>query len=165
MDGYRGELGSVSNSEQRSAQSEEDTNPRIEKDDFHVNDHRTLVIADDNAAILDVVRDLLSASFRIVAQAGDGLEAFRAINEHSPQLAVLDLSMPKINGMEVARRLSEATHPTKIVFLTLTTDDDFIREAKRYGHGFVAKPRLHSDLVPALYAAIEGEFFLSDLSR
>jgi DNA-binding NarL/FixJ family response regulator len=72
--------------------------------------------------------------------------------------------MPKINGMEVARRLNEAKHPTKIVFLTLMTRDDFIREARRYGHGFVAKPRLHSDLVPALYAAIEGKFFVSDLS-
>jgi DNA-binding NarL/FixJ family response regulator len=125
-------------------------------------DHPTVVTADDNAAILDAVRDLLSASFSIVAQVGDGLEAFRAINEHSPQLAVFDLSMPKINGMEVARRLSQATHPTKIVFLTLMTGDDFIREAKRYGHGFVAKSRLNSDLVPALYDAIEGKFFVSD---
>jgi CheY-like chemotaxis protein len=87
-----------------------------ERDDFHMNDHPTVVTADDNAEILDAVRDLLSGSFCIVAQAGDGLEAFRVINEHSPQLAVLDLSMPKINGMEVARRLSEAKHPTKIAF-------------------------------------------------
>jgi DNA-binding NarL/FixJ family response regulator len=129
-----------------------------------MDDQPTVVIADDNAAILKAVGDLLSGSFSIVAQVGDGLEAFRAINEHSPQLAVLDLSMPKINGMEVARRLSGAMHPTKIVFLTLMTGDDFVREAKRYGHGFVAKPRLHSDLVPALYAAIEGMFFVSDLS-
>jgi CheY-like chemotaxis protein len=70
--------------------------------------------------------------FRIVAQAVDGLEAFRAINEHTPQLAVLDFSMPKMNGMEVARWLSQATHPTRIVFLTLMTGDDFIREAKCY---------------------------------
>jgi DNA-binding NarL/FixJ family response regulator len=135
------------------------------KGNFHMNDQPTVVIADDNVEILEAVGDLLSGSFRIVAQVGDGLEAFRAINEHTPQLAVLDLSMPKMNGMEVARWLSQATHPTKIVFLTLMKGDDFIREAKRYGHGFVAKSRLHSDLVPALYAAIEGEFFVSDLSR
>jgi DNA-binding NarL/FixJ family response regulator len=60
--------------------------------------------------------------------------------------------------------LRQATHPTKIVFLTLMTGDDFIREAKRYGHGFVAKSRLNSDLVPATYAAIEGNFFVSDLN-
>jgi DNA-binding NarL/FixJ family response regulator len=121
-----------------------------------MDDEPTVVIADDNAAILEAVGDLLSGSFRIVAQVGDGLEAFRAINEHIPQLAVLDISTPKMNGMEVARWLSQATHPTKIVFLTLMTGDDFIREAKHYGHGFVAKSRRHSDLVPALYAAIEG---------
>ena len=135
-----------------------------EKDDFHMDDQPTVVIADDNAEILEAVGDLLSGSFRIVAQVGDGLEAFRAINERIPQLAVLDISMPKMNGMEVARWLRQAGHPTKIVFLTLMTGDDFIREAKRYGHGFVAKSRLHSDLVPALYAAIEGKFFVSDLS-
>jgi DNA-binding NarL/FixJ family response regulator len=130
-----------------------------------MDDEPSVVIADDNDAILDVVRDLLSGSFRMVAQVGDGLEAFRAINEHAPQLVVLDISMPKMNGMQVARWLSRATHPTKIVLLTLMTGHDFIRDAKRYGHGFVAKPRLHSDLVPALYAAIEGEFFLSDLNN
>jgi DNA-binding NarL/FixJ family response regulator len=133
------------------------------RDDYHMDDEPTIIIADDNAAILEAVGNLLSGSFRIVAQVGDGLEAFRAINEHTPQLAVLDISMPKMNGMEVARWLSQAKHLTKIVFLTLMTGDDFFREAKRYGHGFVAKSRLNSDLVPALYAAIEGEFFVSDL--
>jgi DNA-binding NarL/FixJ family response regulator len=108
---------------------------------------------------------LLRGSYRIVAQVGDGLEAFRAINEHTPQLAVLDISMPKMSGMEVARWLSESVHPTKIVCLTLMTGDGFIREAKRYGHGFVAKSRLRSDLVPALYAALEGKFFVSELDN
>jgi hypothetical protein len=60
----------------------------------------------------------------------------------------------------------EARHaPKQIVFLTLMTGDDFIPAAKRYGHGFVAKSRLHSNLVPALYAAIEGMFFVSDLNN
>jgi hypothetical protein len=66
---------------------------------------------------------------------------------------------------EVARRLRQATHPTKIVFLTLMAGDDFIREANRYGHGFVAKSRLYSDLVPALYTAIEAKFCVSDLNN
>jgi CheY-like chemotaxis protein len=87
------------------------------KGGLRLDDEPTVVIADDNAAILEAVGNLLSASFRIVAQVGDGLEAFRAINELIPQLAVLDISTPKMNGMEVARWLSQATHPTKIVFL------------------------------------------------
>jgi CheY-like chemotaxis protein len=128
-------------------------------EDSHVNGEPTVVIADDNAEILKVVRELLQPSFRVVAAAGDGLEALRAINEHSPRLVVLDLSMPGINGMEVARRLSEARHPTKVVFLTSMTGEEFIFEAKRWGHGLVTKPFLHSDLIPALYAAMRGEFF------
>jgi CheY-like chemotaxis protein len=89
----------------------------LERDDLHMDDEPTVVIADDNAAILEAVDNLLSDSFRIVAQVGDGLEAFRAINEHIPQLAILDISMLKMNGMEVARWLRQATHPTQIVFL------------------------------------------------
>jgi CheY-like chemotaxis protein len=62
-----------------------------ERDDLHMDDEPTVVIADDNPAILEAVDDLLSGSFRIVARVGDGLEASRAINERIPQLAVLDI--------------------------------------------------------------------------
>jgi CheY-like chemotaxis protein len=130
-----------------------------------MDDEPTVVVADDNAAILRAVGNLLSGSFRIVAQVGDGLEAFRAINEHTPQLAVLDLSMPNMNGMEVARWLSQATHPTKIVFLTLMTGRRLHSRGKALRTWFRRQVASNFDLVPALYAAIEGEFFLSDLSR
>jgi CheY-like chemotaxis protein len=125
----------------------------------------TILIADDNPEILRVVAGLLRSSFTVVGQAEDGEAALRAITELRPLLAVLDLSMPKIDGMEVARRLKKGESSTKVVFLTLLTGEDYLTEARRYGHGYVTKTRLESDLCPALNAALQDRFFVSDFGE
>ena len=130
----------------------------------NINDPKsTVVIADDNPEVLKVVAGLLQPYFAIVAQAKDGFKALEAIREHRPQLAILDLSMPKMNGFEVASQLSKAKSPTRVVFLTLQSGLDTIEQARRCGHGYVAKSRVVSDLVLGLQAALKGEFFLSDM--
>lgn len=128
-------------------------------------DKPTVVIADDHPGILEMIAEVLEPSFRIVAQAKDGDAAFRAIKECRPRLAILDLSLPKMNGLEVARWLSEIHSSTKIVFLTLESDEKVIDEARRCGHGYVSKVRVCSDLLPALEAALRGEFFTSDFAE
>jgi DNA-binding NarL/FixJ family response regulator len=125
----------------------------------------TIVTADDNPQFLERVAGLLRPSFTILAQAEDGEIAFRAITELCPQLAVLDLSMPKMHGIEIARQLSAAQSLTKVVFLTLHTGEEFINEARRYGYGYVVKSRLYSDLIAALYAALQSKFFASDCAQ
>ena len=127
------------------------------------NGQPTVVIADDNREILKVLASLLQPSHRVVSQAEDGETAFRAIQTHQPELAILDISMPAMNGLEVARRLRAAHSSTKVVFLTLQTSSDFIEEARRCANGYITKMRLHSDLYPAMDAALDGEFFVSDL--
>jgi CheY-like chemotaxis protein len=127
------------------------------------NGHHTVVIADDNREILKVLASLLQPSHRIIAQAVDGETALRAIQTHQPELAILDISMPAMNGLEVARRLRAAHSSTKVVFLTLQTSSDFIEEARRCANGYITKMRLHSDLYPAMDAALGGEFFVSNL--
>lgn len=130
---------------------------------FELNDLRpTVVLADDNPQILQAVRRLLRSSFTVVGQAEDGEAALKVITDLHPLLAILDLSMPKIDGMEVARRLKTAQSSTKVVFLTSITGEDYLIEARRYGHGYVSKTRLVSDLCPALNAALEGRFFASN---
>jgi DNA-binding NarL/FixJ family response regulator len=132
--------------------------------DYFVDDVKpTVLIADDNPEILKTLAPLLRPSFRIVAQANEGVAAFTGIEELHPRLAILDVSMPKMNGFEVARRLNQAQHSTRIVFLTLLTGEEYITEARRWGHGFVTKMRLFSDLPTALQAALKGEFFTSPL--
>jgi DNA-binding NarL/FixJ family response regulator len=128
------------------------------------NGQPTVVIADDNREILKLLASLLQPSHRIVSQAEDGEAALRAIQMHQPELAILDISMPVMNGLEVARQLRAAHSSTKVVFLTLQTAIELIDEARRYANGYITKMRLHSDLYPALEAALGGGFFLSDLA-
>ena len=125
----------------------------------------TVVIADDHPQMLEMVAGVLRPSFTILAQAEDGDIAFRAITELRPQLAVLDLSMPRMHGIEVAKQLSATQSLTKVVFLTLHAGEEFLSEARRYGHGYVLKSRLHSDLIAALHAALQGRFFASTLAH
>ena len=84
----------------------------------------TLVLADDNPEILKRLARLLQPSFTIVAQAQDGYAAFNAIQELRPQLAILDVSMPKMDGLAVARELAKAQVPTRVVFLTNQSGED-----------------------------------------
>jgi DNA-binding NarL/FixJ family response regulator len=128
-------------------------------------DKPTIVLADDNAGILEVLAQLLLPCFGIVAQCKDGDAAFKAIKEFSPRLGILDIAMPRINGLEVGRRLMAVHSSTKIVFLTLESNKEFIDEARCCGHGYVFKMRVYSDLLPALEAALRGEFFTSDFAK
>jgi DNA-binding NarL/FixJ family response regulator len=121
----------------------------------------TLVLADDNPEFLKRLARLLQPSFTILAQANDGYEAFNAIQQLRPQLAILDISMPKMDGLAVARELAKAQVATKVVFLTNQSEKSFVSEARRFGHGYVAKLQLYSDLRPAISAALEGNFFVS----
>jgi DNA-binding NarL/FixJ family response regulator len=87
-------------------------------------DKPIIVLADDNARILQMLAKLLRPCFRIVAQCQDGDAAFKAIKELSPRLGILDIAMPKINGLEVGRRLVAVHNSTKIVFLTVESDKE-----------------------------------------
>ncbi len=128
----------------------------------HVTDSRpTLVFADDNLKVTEVACALLNPAYEVVKVAADGEEAIRSILELEPDVAVLDISMPKMDGITVARQLRQANSSTLIVFLTLITDDDYVRVARSIGHGYVLKRRLSSDLLTALTSARDGSFFCS----
>jgi DNA-binding NarL/FixJ family response regulator len=121
----------------------------------------TVLIADDNPEMLKALASFLSTSFAVVGEARNGAAALSGIEELHPDLAVLDVSMPLMNGFEVARRLRQTESPTRVVFCTLLRDAEFIAEARRCGHGYVLKSRLACDLPTALEAALNGGFFAS----
>ncbi len=121
-----------------------------------------LVIADDNAAILETVTRLLAPDFDIIATADTGSTALEAITRLRPDCAVLDISMNDFSGIEVAKRLKASGSNSKIVFLTVHEDSDFVEEAVAVGAiGYVVKSRLASDLQPALKCALAGDLFIS----
>jgi len=86
-----------------------------------------------------------------VTEASDGLEALRKTEELQPDLILLDVSLPNLNGMEVARRVRKLAPAARILFLSLETSSDVIREALSLGAlGYVNKSRAQTDLLPAL---------------
>lgn len=124
--------------------------------------HRaTLLCADDDANVISRVRATLSDAYDIVVTVSDGAEALEQALQLRPDFAVLDISMPRMDGLTVARAMQKAGCPTKIIFLTFIQDNDYIAIAREIGHGYVLKKKLTSDLVPALQSAASGQFFCS----
>jgi DNA-binding NarL/FixJ family response regulator len=105
---------------------------------------------------------VLSHGCEVVGSAKDGAAALEAIAVLSPEVVVLDISMPGMTGFEVASRLKAAGSPTAIVFLTVHEDEAVFRAARAVGGlGYVVKSRLASDLEQAVIAASEGRSFSS----
>ena len=125
------------------------------------NNKLTVVFADDNLKVTEIACTLLSSTYEIVRVAADGEDAVRWIKELEPDFAVLDISMPKMDGITVARMLRKAGSNTRIVFVTLIDDEDYMEEARLVGHGYVLKRRLSFDLLIAMAHARDGLFFCS----
>ena len=124
-----------------------------------------VILADDHEAMLDRIAKLLITECDVVGTATDGRQALEAARVLKPDVMVLDISMPVMNGIETARRLREAGAKTRIVFLTVHDDPDYTREALETGAlGYVIKPRIASDLMTAINEVHAGRIFVSPLS-
>lgn len=126
---------------------------------------KRVLIADDMEPLLTVIGDLLRESFDVVATVQDGESALDAILSLEPDLAVLDIAMPLMSGLEVARALQARPTSTKIVFLTVQEDSRIIAACLSAGAlGYVLKELMDSDLVLAINEAFAGRVFVSRLS-
>ena len=125
-------------------------------------DRIRVLLADDHEAMLERVARLLKTECDVVGTVTDGQQALEAARELKPDVLVLDISMPVMNGIEAAHHLKKAGVEVRIVFLTVHDDPDFAREALEAGAlGYVIKPRIASDLVAAIREAYAGRLFLS----
>lgn len=121
-----------------------------------------VLLADDHPAMLARVRRELGREFEIVATVENGEEAVQAVSRLDPDVLVIDISMPVLNGLETAVRLRAAHSRTKIVFLTIHDDPDFVAAAFSAGaSAYVMKNHLSSDLVTAIREALLGHTFIS----
>ena len=128
-------------------------------------DRIRVLLADDHEAMLDRVARLLEAECNVVGTATDGQQALEAAQDLKPDVLVLDVSMPVMNGIETAHRLKEAGAEARIVFLTVHDDPDFAKEALEAGAlGYVIKSRIASDLMIAINEVCAGRSFVSPLS-
>ena len=122
-----------------------------------------VLVADDHQQMLEYVCELLSADcFEVVDAVSDGQAALESALKLRPDVVVLDISMPVMNGIQAAKRLREANPDTRIVFLTVDKDPDTCHAALQTGAlGYVLKPRLGNDLIPAIKMAHSGQRFVS----
>jgi DNA-binding NarL/FixJ family response regulator len=121
-----------------------------------------VLLADDLPEIREHVKELLRPDFDIVAIAQNGQQAVELASIVNPDLLVLDISMPILNGIEVASRLRYLGCKAKVIFLTVHEDPDYIEAALSVGAlGYVFKSRVATDLVPAARSALQGLRFMS----
>jgi DNA-binding NarL/FixJ family response regulator len=122
-----------------------------------------VLLADDHAIVRRGLRGLLeSAGHTIVAEAGDGLEAVRLCEEQRPDLVVLDIGMPRLNGIEVASRAQKLDRPPGIIVLSVHADESYIMRALAAGaRAYLLKSATDEDLLPAVAAVAAGKPFFS----
>jgi DNA-binding NarL/FixJ family response regulator len=102
------------------------------------------------------------AVFHTIYQASDGLEGVQQAEDLQPDLILLDVGLPKMNGIEAARRIGQVSPNSKILFITQESSADFVQEALSLGaHGYVLKGDAASELLPAVEAVLRGERFVS----
>jgi DNA-binding NarL/FixJ family response regulator len=103
-----------------------------------------------------------SPEWQIISEVSDGLEAIQKAQELRPDLIVLDIGLPKLNGIEAARQIRKISPESKIVFLSQESFAEVVEEALSFGaQGYVVKTMARNDLLPALQAVLEGRQFVS----
>ena len=122
-----------------------------------------VVVVDDHAVVRHGVRSILAAhaDFEVVGEAADGVEALAVVRDAGPDLVVMDVSMPRMTGLQAARELTQRAPELRVVMLSIHDDEQFFFEALRVGaSGFVLKSAVDQDLVAACRAALRGESFI-----
>jgi DNA-binding NarL/FixJ family response regulator len=124
----------------------------------------TIVLADDHHVVRQGLRSLLEAEsdFSVVGEAGDGLEATQLVERLQPDVLVLDLMMPSLNGLEVTRQVSQRSPQTHVVILSMHPNEAYVLEALRAGAAaYVLKESTSAELVRAVREAVAGGRYLS----
>jgi DNA-binding NarL/FixJ family response regulator len=128
----------------------------------HPADKVRILLADDNPAVLQHVSALLAHDFEIVAALPDGESAVRKYIELKADVLILDISMGKMSGLDVARTLRDRGFSPNLIFLTVHREADFVKAAMACGaSGYVIKSHLIGDLIPAIKTTLAGNLFLS----
>lgn len=123
-----------------------------------------MLLADDHAIVRRGLRSLLESEpgVSVVAEAADGLEALRVAEEHDFDVVILDVGMPKLNGIDVAARLQKLKRPPSVIILSMHADESYIIRALSAGaRAYLLKDATDEDLLPAVRTVAAGKPFFS----
>jgi DNA-binding NarL/FixJ family response regulator len=121
-----------------------------------------LMLADDHQLLLEAFRKLLEPHFDVVGTATDGVALLEGAQTLRPDVVVIDLAMPVLNGLDAARKLKQTLPEVKLIFLTMNEDPDFAVQAMREGaSGYLLKKSGAAELVQAIYAVIKGKSYVT----
>lgn len=121
-----------------------------------------VLLGDDHALILSGVRATLASRFEVVGEATDGKALVEAAERLRPDIIILDISMPLLNGFEAARQIRLSQPAAKLIFLSQHLTPAYLRQALEIGAtGYVLKSETTEELEPAMNAVLKGETFIS----
>ena len=128
-----------------------------------------ILLADDHNLIRDGMRLLLERQpgFVVVGEAADGRETVEQVNAHAPDVVVMDIAMPNMNGIEATRRIVDSNPRTGVVILSMHYDESYvIRSLKAGARGYLLKDAVKADLITAIHSVVRGgSFFSPKISR
>jgi DNA-binding NarL/FixJ family response regulator len=123
-----------------------------------------LLIADDHTLVLEGLKRILESEFDLVGAAENGRDLVRLAAELKPDIVLLDISMPLLNGIDAARQLIKTVPQTRIIFVTMHADSDYVAEAFRSGaSGYLLKRSAASELVTAIHEVMKGRYYVTPL--
>src|SRR5689334_13016494 len=125
-----------------------------------------VLLADDHGIVRRGLKSLIEneTDARVIGEAADGLEALRLCDEQKPDVLIVDIGMPKLNGLDVAARVQKQERPPRVVILSMHADESYIMRALAAGaRAYLLKEATDEDLVPALRAVAAGKPFFSPL--
>ena len=123
-----------------------------------------VLLADDHGIVRRGLRSLLEteAGLEVVGEASDGLEALRLVEDHHPDILIVDVGMPKMNGIEVAARMQKLDRPPAVIILSMHSDESYITRALAAGaRAYLLKDATDEDLLPAVRAVTAGKPYFS----
>jgi DNA-binding NarL/FixJ family response regulator len=123
-----------------------------------------ILLADDHALLLEAFKNMLEPEFEVVGTAPDGRELLRMAAELKPDLIVLDISMPLLNGLDAGRQIKIILPAVKLIYLTMNQDLDLVTEALQIGaNGYVLKNSAYSELRKAISRCLLGRIYVTPL--
>jgi DNA-binding NarL/FixJ family response regulator len=123
-----------------------------------------VIIADDHALVAEGVTKLLEHDVQLIATVADGRALVQAVEKHNPELALVDISLPLLNGLDACRQLRKSTPSVKVIILTMHLEKHFVTEAFRAGvSGYVLKQSVTDELLFAIKEVLKGRTYVSPL--